>query len=87
MEFPILLDEYAFYGDGGKSEGTADEDLGGKKTYTSPTWRGGGWYAPKTRMQWNPHLHNSYEAHAHHITLSQCNGGPRGLAPRHTFEK
>ena len=24
--------EYAFYGDGGKSEGTADEDLGGKST-------------------------------------------------------
>ena len=43
----ILLGEYGFYGDGGKSEGTADEDLGGKKTYTSPTWRGGGVVCPK----------------------------------------
>ena len=55
MEFLILLGEYPFYGDGGKSEGTADEDLGGKRTYTSPTWRGGGGVVcPKDRMRWNP---------------------------------
>ena len=47
IECSILLGEYGFYGDGGKSEGTTDEHLGGKKTYTSPTWRGGGGVCPK----------------------------------------